>query len=295
MFVGITSLAIAESINSNEVLYDNSNSNNSRDNVQDALDDICKIIDYNSVGFSLLTNTPTGLSSELIDGLYRYQGTNTNNYICFGTNDKETCTSDLGSYMYRIVGIDSDGRMKLIKKEALSQRYAWDVQKNVDWVNSDLYIGLNGNYFLDNTIYVPDTNWSNKIAVTQWHYLTTTDSSISTIGARELSSPEVVNAKIGVMYIHDYADSLVPSAYSRDSWIYITKNDIVPDNQWDREWTITRYNGSNTWYISGGGMAYYGSTGSMAYEHIVRPVFFLRASERIASGTGTITDPYILE
>ena len=48
----------------------------------------------------------------------RYYGTNPDNYICFGTNNKDTCVNDTDKYMYRIIGMDKSNRFKLIKKEA---------------------------------------------------------------------------------------------------------------------------------------------------------------------------------
>ncbi len=50
----------------------------------------------------------SNLSYDLKGGMYRYQGdkdTVDNNYICFGTSEKETCTSNPDLYMYRIIGI----------------------------------------------------------------------------------------------------------------------------------------------------------------------------------------------
>jgi len=68
--------------------------------------------------------------------------------------------------------------------------------------------------------------------------------------------------------------------------IYISNNDNNPP--FNQEWFCV-----NSWRIFNDGQAR-DSTSNSA-ELIVRPVFFLRASERIASGSGTITDPYILE
>ena len=87
---------------------------------------------------------------------YRYVGENPNNYVCFGTTDKATCTGNTDLYMYRIIGIFEDDsgneHLKLIKKETLDTSYAWhsDSSADTDWNESDLYKGLNGNYFLTN-------------------------------------------------------------------------------------------------------------------------------------------------
>ena len=293
IIVGFTISVIAESINSDEVLYDNSNSSSNSENVQDAIDHLYNIYDHSSVGFSLLTRTPDKLSTELVAGLYRYQGVqNANNtvdnYICFGTTNKSDRVGDTDKYMYRIIGINTNGQMKLIKKEALNTAYQWASNTGIDWAHSSLYANLNGSYFLTDTNYVPDSSWSNRIVASDWHYLTSSDDTISTIAERELGA-ETVNAKIGLMYLHDYAYALEPPAYSGASWIHIKNNDTNAPGTY--EWTISRWNTSDAWAVySGSRVGSYVMTASYS----VRPVFFLKASEAIASGAGTITDPYIL-
>ncbi len=50
----------------------------------------------------------SNLSYDLKGGMYRYQGdkdTVDNNYICFGTTDKQDCIDNPDAYMYRIIGI----------------------------------------------------------------------------------------------------------------------------------------------------------------------------------------------
>jgi len=288
-------IVLAESINSNEVLYDNSNSSSSATDVQGAIDDVYNTLDKVGSGYSLIAHAPKGLSTELIAGLYRFQGVeDTNNtvdnYICFGTTSKSDCTSNTDAYMYRIIGISSNGQLKLIKKEALNTVYKWNSSYNVDWAHSSLYAGLNGSYFLNNTTYVPDSSWSNRIVASDWHYYTSTDTTISTIAERELGA-ETVNAKIGLMYLHDYAYALATPAYSNTSWIHLSKNDTSAPSGY--EWIISRHSTINAWLVRSDGKVSF-STYGMTDSYSVRPVFYLRSGERIASGSGTIDDPYIL-
>ena len=108
---------------------------------------------------------------------YRYVGENPNNYICFGTTNKATCTSNTDLYMYRIIGIfeDNEGNehLKIIKKEALNTAYKWhsDSSVEVDWNESDLYKGINGDYFLNNTTYsyMQNEEWTDKISEWMWN------------------------------------------------------------------------------------------------------------------------------
>ena len=283
-------VVLAESINSNEVLYDNSNSKTSYDNVQDVLDNLYNIYDHIGVGFSLLTRNPSDLSTELIDGLYRYQGiqnvnNNVDNYICFGTTSKSTCINDTNKYMYRIIGINTSGQMKLIKKEALNTSYQWNSSTGVEWYSSDLYNGLNGNYFLTNTTYIPDNTWSNRIVLTDWHYFSIASRTLTNIGEQELAAPSI-SAKIGLMYLHDIQDA--------NSWINMENNDTNAPQS--KEWLITRWDYRYIFVASPNGVVTYAdmTVGNMINSYSVRPVFFLNSNERIASGSGTITDPYIL-
>ena len=83
-----------------------------------------------------------------------------NNYICFGSNDKNDCIfkenekikeekviENLDKYAYRIIGIDVvSGEIKLIKMQALNTAYSWNYEtgEQYTWNNTDLYKRLNG-------------------------------------------------------------------------------------------------------------------------------------------------------
>ena len=200
--------------------------------------------------------------------------------------------------MYRIIGINSNGQMKLLKKDALSTGYQWNSTKGADWAHSDLYNGLNSSYFLDNTYYIPDNLWKNKIVNTDWYYATLTDGTISAANMYSLeTSASTVTAKVGLLYLHDYYYGLAggnsctssPSV-CKTSWIHLSKNDEYVTNS--IEWLITRYSNDNPWGIFSSGQSY--TINNMTSSNYLRPVFFLNASETIASGNGTLADPYIL-
>ena len=190
---------------------------------------------------------------------YRYTGsgavgtsTNPNNFICFGTNDKATCTANQDKYMYRVLGVFSDANgdnhVKLIKYKQLGT-YAWNAnyQTDVAWENSDMYKGLNGSYFLTNTAYdyLQNTEWSNKIENWTWsavntksyedktnnpYYYYSTTKGIYLNEMHKASSETLCKnynntaincnggawtnptAKIGLMYASDYQMSLGSSA-----------------------------------------------------------------------------------
>ena len=238
-----------------------------------------------------------GMSSDYIAGLKRYQGTVADNYICFGTTNKSTCTGDTDKYMYRIIGINSSNQMKLIKKEALNTAYAWNTNKteDVEWPDSELYAGINGSYFLTNSNYVP-SGWSDRIATTNWKYgdLSNVNATAAEIATTENGFSDSTSAKIGLLYLHDYIYAVSERSLS---WLYLNRveNDSSAPND-AYEWSMTRYN-----YYLMNNQAWRFHTDLLTMEtaavndlESVRPVFYLTATQKIASGSGTITDPFIL-
>jgi len=270
--------------------------------------------------------------STLEDDGYRFVGTDPDNYICFGTTDTSTCTNDTDKYMYRIIGI-FDGTfgysyLKLIKKEALNTSYAWnaDYENDVAWNASDLYNGINGSYFLNNTTYsyMQNSTWTNKIAT--WNYTATNTKTYESSGMNYYSSVvrqtylhemnrstktstvgvwDTVSAKIGLMYVSDYQLSLGSTALDytnsnsthyasmKTGWMHISNNDSGAPSQY--EWTMSRYGVDSigryaAWYVRSDGGVSHPSVGD---TYSVRPVFYLTSDVTI-TGEGSITNPYII-
>ena len=136
--------------------------------------------DYKGTLNVLRENDPNNvLSMEEVGGMYRYQGLDKqyendmennpsnipvvdNNYICFGTEDRNECISDNDKYMYRIIGITKKEQLYLIKQYTLNDNgyhyftrndtYTIDSGTNTDcpnkkcpeWPNTLLFKRLNG-------------------------------------------------------------------------------------------------------------------------------------------------------
>ena len=187
--------------------------------------------------------------------------------------------------------------MKLVKKEALNTAYVWNTNKteDIEWPDSELYTGLNGSYFLTNTTYVP-SGWSDRIATVSWKYgdLSNTNATAAQIAATELGFSDSVSAKVGLLYLHDYIYAVSDRSLS---WLYLNRienDNSAPNSAY--EWTMTRY----TYYLMNN-QAWRLHTDLLTMEtaavndpESVRPVFYLTATQRIASGTGTLSDPFIL-
>ena len=265
---------------------------------------------------------------------YRYVGsgavgtsTNSNNFICFGTIIKSECASNNEKYMYRILGVfaDSSGNnhIKLIKYKQLEMFFSWneDPYEDISWENSDMYKGLNGRYFLTNTTYnyLQNTKWLNKIENWTWsavetlkysggpdYYIITTQemylhemnrsTKTSTVG--KWTTP---TGKIGLMYASDYTLSLGSSALRlgglsttlKTGWMYPGNNNTNTDVV---EWTMARMDtNSNGYKAFGVDEAGAISQFDVNERYAIRPVFYLTSDVTSSGGTGTLSDPFILE
>ncbi len=291
---------VAATIASNTVSYDNTKSGASATNVKDAIDDLYDGV-YNLAataggGLKLVVSKPSGLSTTPIGDMYRFQGeggttTDPNNYICFGTTNTKTCTSEEGKqkYLYRIIGVTKSGQMKLIKWSSIG-KYQWNTADRGTWEDSSLCAGLNGSYFLahetDGTKdYVPE-GWEARIASVKWKMAT--NSNETSVASDELSSEtmETTDAKkIGLMYLSDYGYSGSSTlTYYQTNWLY--------NSETGYEWTISSSATAWIWYISAYGRM---SAHSAVNNYMsARPVFYLESGEEIFDGKGTIDEPYIL-
>ena len=256
--------------------------------------------------------------------------TTPNNFICFGTSDATECKNNEAKYMYRIIGVfegtDGNQHLKLISLKQLGA-YEWNVDYATDvaWENSDMYKGLNGSYFLTNTTYdyLQNNTWLNKIEDWTWNAVNTKTSSSGPNYYNSLTPSQIYlhemnrssktssigswtnpTAKIGLMYASDYTLSLGSSALAitgstytnsttlNKGWMHQSNNDTTASSY---EWTLSRYGdtGGNfrAWYVvSDGSVGNY-----LVYDaYGVRPVFYLTSDVKYNSGTGTYTDPYII-
>ena len=271
---------------------------------------------------------------------FRYTGSgaagtsiNPNNFICFGTTDKSTCTANQDKYMYRVLGVFSgangENHVKLIKYKQLGE-YGWNssIYNDIGWENSDMYKGLNGSYFLTNTTYdyLQNTKWSNKIENWTWsvvntktydgsngpsYYSALTPSQIylhemnrstktSTVG--EWTNP---TAKIGLMYASDYTLSLGSSALAltgntsanqatlKTGWMHQSNNDTTKST-W--EWTLSRAGANGSRHFRVWLVLSDGSVNDFGVDNAfgARPVFYLTIDTKFSSGDGSLGNPFII-
>ncbi len=135
----------------------------------------CELYGTSKIELALRNTSTSGtLSKELKGGMFRYQGSAeqvTDNYICFGTDDQQNCLNHQDQYMYRIIGVTPEGRLKVIKKEALEDTYQWytDDDTDIEFPESNIFEAISGDKYLKNNNYVP-AGWEGKISNNIWTY-----------------------------------------------------------------------------------------------------------------------------
>ncbi len=178
-----------------------------------------------------------GLSDEPVGGMYRYQGSSVDNYICLSGVGSNGCgTSGTNDKLYRIIGITENGNIKVIKQIKYGY-YAWNTNYTdstcdssgcPEWPDSEIYKTLNGE--IDSFLSKLSGDIKNKIADWEWYYgdielnyaykaadqiydIETGQTETQYYG-KTSSSKDLVKgqkwkkmdnkAKIGLIYLHDY-------------------------------------------------------------------------------------------
>ncbi len=135
---------------------------------------------------TLKGKSDSGLSEILVGGMYRYQGTDVNNYICLKEVGQANC-EDKSENMYRIIGITPEGNIKVIKQTKYNKggttTFKWNTnyhdnsssssgycEKNgcPEWPESDIYKELNTNN--DSFLSKLASDIQNKIEDWEWYY-----------------------------------------------------------------------------------------------------------------------------
>ena len=269
---------------------------------------------------------------ESADYSYRYSGANPNNYVCFGSDDT-TCPNDnlyriIGVFgnqvkliKYEYANSDLLGTNGEYSNRAYSNtsstyykgtkttidRYYWNNSTRTNtWSESELNtINLNQN-FLDNI----GSKWNNLIATTNWKVGGNIIDNIYNVPVKQTYQNEIVNpalnttydAKIGLMYVSDYGYAASPANWNTNLYNYDTNTNR--NNNWmfmgQMEWTITRRSDSDSgvlyvFNLRDRGSITTGCVNVILEDVAARPTFYLNSDVAYISGTGTLSDPYIIE
>ena len=275
----------------------------------------------------------SSLTNGAGDSSYRYSGANPNNYVCFGTNTTPCPTDNLYriigvfgnnvkliKYDYAtsaLLGTDGDYASTgtpnaSYYKGSLTtiNTYYWNnsTKKNT-WSESLLNkTNLNTN-FINNI----GTEWANKIATTTWKvggntYANIRDVIPATAYQNEIVNPVTTNttdnateysAKIGLMYVSDYGFGADPSAWTTTLYNYdgSVNGSTIRSLNWMHmgyyDWTISRSagNSGSAFFVSNGGSV---SHSHVSGNYAVRPSFNLESSITYVSGSGSASDPMVI-
>jgi len=254
-----------------------------------------------TTGEVLLANPTTGLdATTAYSGLYRYIGTEANNYV------------KIGDILYRIIGIVSEnnellgleeGQLKVIKSSNIGT-HVWhsSASLNATWdtggTDSSMYTYLQSSSVLGNINVVPNV-WVNKIDSVKWYVGDVQSWTNATVIANLENKQVTVNtSRIGLMYLSDYYYSHIGGG-GTDCKSSVCTNWL--NDKSSQIWTMTRYgywaeNGQYYgWYVDKLGAA---AWNALLTDNITsaRPVFYLNKDVYITNteATGSSTDPFIL-
>ena len=231
------------------------------------------------------------------DNSYRYAGASdsVNNYICLGS-DTTTCPD---ANLFRIIGVFGD-QTKVIRAKSVGNKQ-WHTSESNTWSTSSLNTYLNGEYLTSlGTL-------ADKIATTTWKvgggsatYLYDVPTTAYQYEVGSSASTTTVNKKIGLMYVSDYYYSASPSAWTlmgynsdatKDYRAAKTTNWLYLDST---EWTISRYSDDTYDAFAVFSTGYVGRY-VVVTSRGVRPSFNLESSVKYVSGSGSMSDPIIIE
>ncbi len=237
------------------------------------------------------------LTNGASDNSYRYAGASSdvNNFICFSASS--SCSD---YYLYRIIGVFNN-KVKIIKYLDESSD-SWSENNSNTWSTSDLNIYLNGTYY--NRL---SNNLANVITTTTWKVGGNTYDNIGSSNAKKVYGYEITNpvttnstdgkteysAKIGLMYVSDYMYAVPQDKWTTSASKYGNLTSVNWMYLGDDEWTISRQADST-------GYVYDIDTGNISRNVFVnctlkiRPVFFLNQYVSYKSGTGTQSDPFLI-
>ncbi len=283
-------------------------------------------LDYNDDLQEEFTTLKAVLTKAIEDGYI--SDNNVKNYVCFG----EECTSNKDN-LYRIIGafqVEEEYQIKLVKadiagKEQLGEegnyairdstayntylgnhnewpRYKWDANGTNSWSESAL------NKENLNTFYLNKLgDYADKIAMMQWQvggmtYPLGHEQGAHTAYINELGDSKTISsysAQIGLMYVSDYYYGA-----TKDRWIlpgFVSDGNDYRKAAWDN-WT---WIGDDFWFITPSTSASTHAFLVSTYGHVhtfssaddsraARPTFYLNGNVKYVSGTGTESDPIII-
>ena len=275
---------------SNQTTYDNSASGLSSTNVQGAIDELYNVCFPPTAGDSILDNTDIVTSGdglyedEYEDGKYTYKGANPNNYVTFN-NEKAG---------WRIISINSDGTIKIMRDANLEDR-AWDTSRSNNWnrpatlntyLNSTYYNSLTStaqSQIVEATYYVGGVTYNNNDMQDQINDEKGTTSKV------KVALPTVSE------YIRAGSNTSCKTFSTYNSNYGTCKNsDWMFDSSVDYWWTLSPYSGNSNYVFRVYRSGRVNHTNASYAYYAVRPAITLSSDVQITGGNGSQNNPYTL-
>ena len=286
--VGVSAAAVFPS---NQTTYNNGTTGMKATNVQTAIDELYNTCFPPKAGDTILDNIDIVTSGdglyedEYEDGKYTYKGANPNNYITF--ND-ETAG-------WRIVSINSDGTIKIMKNESIGNQY-WDTSGSNNWAKpATLNTYLNGTYY----------NSLNSIAQSQ---IVAKDFSIGAVTYDNNDLADQINdengtkwnGKVALVTVSEYIRSNSNKSSCGTFSLYNDNSSNCKNTTWMFSlmywWTLSPYssNSNDVFYVNYIGYVDYSIYAANIAYFAVRPTITLSPEVKITGGNGSQNNPYTL-
>ena len=266
-----------------------------------------------------LSRTTQGDGQVVSENGYRYEGKNPNNYVLFNGE----LWRIIGVFDSATHGLSGQNLTKIIREQSIGS-YAWHKSNNNNWTASSLKTILNDYYYNassaggDACYFYSTTVAGNcdftKIGLNEtsrgmienvtWHLggHSTTSATAATFYTAERgstvygSNSTTTTGYIGLMYPSDYGYSVLASSCARTTNLGSYNSSSCSGESWllknGAVWTMTHRTSYSNYVF------YVGSSVSVGldanYGLAVRPTAYLKSNVYVISGTGSITDPYVI-
>ncbi len=276
---GSISVIAATYFPSNNVTYDNTESGLSSNDVQGAIDELYGVCFPKPAGEQIIEDA--GLEKDPYECRYFYKGGNPNNYITF--NGEEAG--------WRIISVECDGTIKIIKDESIGEM-KWNKDLSNNWSKPvDLNTYLNGTYY-------------SGLNSTAQNQIVAKDFSIGSIGFSSYNidletninneNSKKWNGKIGLITVSEYIRTNSNTSKCGSTSLLGNNVDLCKNTNWlfvngEYWWTLTPFSNYEVIIIY--------PNGSIGYNQATwetRPTLYLSSDIKITGGDGSQNNPYTL-
>ena len=289
---GGVSVIAATYFPSNQTTYDNSASGMVATDVQGAIDELYNVCFPPKTGgdailddVDIVTSGDGLYKDEYEDGKYTYKGANPNNYVTF---NNETAG-------WRIISINSDGTIKIMKNESIGN-IVWDTAGNNNWPRLATL-----NTYLNETYY-------NSLTSTAQNQIVVGNYSIGAVTEDNNDLADQVNDENGTTWKGNVALATV-SEYIRSNsnknscgtFSLNNKISICSNTMWmytsSATWlTLSPNSGtSETVFEIHSGNGYVAVATAGYNRDAIRPTVTLSSKIKITGGDGSKSNPYTIE